>query len=177
MKRSLAVPLVLMGAAALAGCKESPVDTAAFRSVEECSASAIYSPTECAASFAEAQKSHAQLAPAFASKADCEAQFGLEQCEQGSAQNAAASSSSGSFFVPMMMGYLMGSSMNNARMAPQALYRPAGSQNFVNANGVGVASGTGPVRLSGGSPARKPLAKTTTLSRGGFGARSMSSSS
>src|SRR5690606_31213212 len=113
-----------------------------------------------------AQKQHAKLAPAFSSKADCEAEFGAEQCEPGSNENAAASSSS-SFFVPLMAGYLMGSALgqNNAAMPSQALYRPSGSQNFVNANGAAVSSKTGPVRLAGRSAVRRPItAPTKTLS-------------
>lgn len=177
MKRSVAVSLVIMGAASLAACQDETVDSAVYYSVDECVAGQTYAPEKCAADFKEAQALHEKVAPAYQSKADCEAEFGAEQCGQTTQQHA-----SGGFpFLPLIAGYMIGKQLgggNAAAVASQPLYRQSGKTGFVNAGGHNVASNTGPVKLSTKSPAlQTPAATTRTMARGGFGGRSMSVSS
>lgn len=180
MKRSIAVSLVIMGAAtALTACEDTTIKSSVFTTVDECSISPDYSRDRCEKDFAEAKKAHEKFAPAFSSQTDCEAEFGVGKCEPSNAENTAAASSGGahSSFVPLMMGYMMGSKIGETSqtMAPQALYKPSNSSNFVNSNGASVANKVGRMTMSGRSDAaRAPVTHTRTLARGGFGSRSMS---
>jgi len=177
MKRSLAVTLVLMGSAGLSGCGDSEIDSAVYQDFTQCVQSGLYDQARCEADYRQALTAHVQTAPAYTTKQDCEAEFGLGQCEARSAQEMRAGG--GSFFLPMMAGYLMGSMLSNSnRMAPQALYRQNGQGAFVNGNGARVAGNTGAVRLRSSSAAvQAPKTRTTTMARGGFGARATSVSS
>jgi len=191
MKRSLAVTLVLMGSAGLSGCGDSEIDSAVYQNFAECVQSGLYDQARCEADYRQALAAHVQTAPAYTSQRDCEAEFGVGQCEARSAetlgmQQAANSQSNetvqaggGSFFLPMMAGYMMGSMLSgNNRMAPQALYRQNGQGAFVNGNGARVANSTGAVRLrSSSSAVQAPKTRTTTMARGGFGSRATSISS
>lgn len=180
MKRSIAVSLVLMGtASALAGCDEEKfVDTAVWSTVEECVLSGKYNAETCENHQKVAAEAHAKNAPAYKKKEDCEAEFGAGKCDDQTSPTHAAGSN---FFVPLMMGYMMGGRSVGPEPAvagPQALYRQAGKSEFMNSNGATVARSTGPMKLGNHTQAFKaPSAQTKTLSRGGFGARSMSVSS
>jgi len=191
MKRSVAVTLVLMGSASLSGCGDTEIDSAVYQDFAQCVQSGLYDQSRCEADYRQALASHIQTAPAYANKDDCEAEFGIGQCEaqpaQAVGQHLAASGQNsevaqaggGSFFLPMMAGYMMGSMLsNNNRMAPQALYRPNGQAGFVNGNGARVSNGTGAVRMRSSSAAvQAPKTRTTTMARGGFGSRATSISS
>jgi uncharacterized protein YgiB involved in biofilm formation len=86
----------------------------------------------------------------------------------------------GSFFMPMMAGYMIGNMMGNRGGMAQPLYRPVGETarqsggGLFAGNGTRVAGGTGLTRMpeSALNAARAPA--TSTLSRGGFGARAQS---
>jgi len=191
MKRCVAVTLVLMGSAGLSGCGDSEIDSAVYQDFAECVQGGLYSQDQCEADYRQALAAHIQTAPAYTNRQDCEAEFGIGRCEAKPAQelglqqaatmndNNATQAGGGSFFLPMMAGYMMGSMLsNNNRMAPQALYRPRGQGSFVNGNGVRVAPASGAVRLRSSSAAvQAPKTRTTTMARGGFGARASSISS
>jgi len=191
MKRCVAVTLVLMGSAGLSGCGDSEIDSAVYQNFAQCVQSGLYDRARCEADYQQALAAHIQTAPAYTSQLDCEAEFGVGQCEVKPAQelglreaatsqdNSTVQAGSGSFFLPMMAGYMMGSMLsNNSRMAPQALYRQNGQGAFVNGNGARVASNTGAVRLRSSSAAvQAPKTRTTTMARGGFGSRATSVSS
>ena len=171
MKRSAAVTLVLMGAACVAGCSGTEVQTAAYASVEECAAAGLYTRQKCGEDFAAAEALHATTAPAYAKAEDCEAEFGQGSCGPAPAAHASGTSA----FVPFMLGYMMGGRAGDATVSPAGLYRQEGKPGFVNASGARVAEKTGPLKLMSRShAARKPAVATRTLSRGGFGARSVS---
>jgi uncharacterized protein YgiB involved in biofilm formation len=51
---------------------------------------------------------HPQVAPKYASRSECETDFGAGQCEAAPQQQASGSS----FFMPMMMGYMAGQMLN-----------------------------------------------------------------
>lgn len=111
MKRSKKVALMLMVPTTtmmLAGCGEDPAEAVVFSSPEEC-ASLVTSTSadQCYADYRAAQALHPQVAPKYLNKAECENDFGSGQCEAAPQQHA-----SGSFFMPMMMGYMAGQMFN-----------------------------------------------------------------
>ena len=201
MKRSASLRLVLMGSAALtlSACEEA-VEVGVFETVEQCQVMG-YSESACDTAIQAAAREHLQNAPRYASKADCEAEFG--RCEtptqaasqtppgagtgepgqtpgQTPGQVAQSGGEFGSFFMPMMAGYMIGNMMGNRSGMAQPLYRPVGETarqtggGLFAGNGTRVASGTGLARMPAStlSAARAPA--TSTLSRGGFGARANS---
>jgi len=201
MKRSASLRLVLMGSAALtlSACDEA-VEVGVFETVEQCQIMG-YSQSACETAIQAAARDHLQNAPRYASKADCEAEFG--RCEtpaQAASETPPGAGTGqpgqtpgqvaqnqgggfGSFFMPMMAGYMIGNMMGNRGGMAQPLYRPvgetaraAGGTGLYAGNGTRVAGGTGLTRMpeSTLSAARAPAASTSTLSRGGFGARAQS---
>lgn len=184
-KRSTHVALVLMGAFALSGCKEEQVDAQAFPDLQSCKAAAstggMFSSADCDTAFAEAEALHVESAPRYDSLAVCEEQHGEGAC---GTEQAAQAGGSGSIFMPMMMGYLLGNMMSNARgtAAAQPLYKTADGR-FTNAAGTSTfSSNSGKAKLSASqftkppsTIGQAPMTKTTAASRGGFGGSSTAS--
>ena len=106
MKRSKTIGLVAMSASivALTACEEPAVDAAVFETLSQCLANGDVDRSQCEADFKAAKEQHAKVAPKYTSQADCEADFGAEQCESAPYQTQ----SGGSVFMPLMMGYMMG---------------------------------------------------------------------
>lgn len=184
-KRSSHVALAILGAAAfgLAGCTEEEVDAQAFPDLKSCQEAAglssTFSATDCATAFAEAETLHVEAAPRYDSLAVCEEQHGAGAC--GSEQQAQPGGS-GSIFMPLMMGYLIGNMLGGGRgPAAQPLYRTPDGK-FTNAAGSSVySSNAGKGKLSASQFARPantidkpPMTKATAQSRGGFGASNSS---
>lgn len=177
-KRSTHVALVLMGAFALSGCQEDQIDAQAFPDLQSCKAAAktdgMFSTADCDTAFAEAEALHVEAAPRYDSLAVCEEQHGEGAC--GSEQ-AAQAGGSGSIFMPLMMGYLLGNMMNGrGAAASQPLYKTADGQ-FTNATGSSTySSNSGKAKLSPSqftkppsTIGQAPMTKATAVSRGGFG--------
>lgn len=198
-KRSRAARLIMMVPAAslvLTGCAEKTVEAQVYNSVNECVA--FYNPIEqCEAAFKDAKNIHPSVAPRYSNVYECEADFGVGQC-QGNAEvaeemaqsNALASDQvaansptnperqqSSSFFMPMMMGFLAGQMMNrgNAQAAPnQPLYKSRDDKNtFRTANNAAVATKPGPTQVR---PSATQLKPASFVRRGGFGAQAMARS-
>ncbi len=191
MKRSPRLRLVLMGSAsvALVGCGEDPEPVGVFSSVAECLESGSYTQAQCAAALEQAKREHPRIAPRYASKEDCEADFGRGKCESPSSV-AGGSSEPGSFWMPLMMGYLVGHVLGNlnSNNFGQPLYRPnvggawnkarrswdnrhvysPGSWRTANNTEVAQRAGLGMVERSA---LRSSLPTTVTITRGGFGSR------
>ena len=167
MKRSKHLKIALMGATALTlvAC-DNPQDVGIFETVEQCAEQEGFDINSCESSLAQAQASHAQVAPKYTSVADCEADFGAAQCEQSPQQTQ----SGGSVFMPLMMGYMMGNMMSgSSRAASQPLYRSTSDpKNFRTGDNHKVSGKTGLSTVSS-TAARAPSAKTSTIRRGGFG--------
>lgn len=189
-KRSKCARLIMMVPAAslvLAGCAEKAVDAQVYSSVSECVA--FYNPVEqCEASFGEAQKLHPSVAPRYMSKAECEVDFGQGQCESNIEASAStdqlagntsqqSAQSGGSFFMPMMMGFMAAQMMNRAGAAQtqnQPLYKSRDDRNtFRTANNNAVATAPGATKVS---PAATQLKPASYVRRGGFGAQAMARS-
>ena len=111
MKRSKKVALMLMVPTTtmmLASCGEDPKEAVVFSSPEECASMVTSTSAEqCYADYRAAQALHPQVAPKYLNKSECENDFGSGQCEQAPQQHAG-----GSFFMPMMMGYMAGQMFN-----------------------------------------------------------------
>jgi uncharacterized protein YgiB involved in biofilm formation len=127
MKRSRKIGLGLVATvgavAALAHCgEETPTDTGVagetmFRGAEECRQ--LYDGELCRARFAEAKAEHERLAPKYASRAECERDFGAGVCATTEAPplrpdgepDRAAAAPPGGWFMPALAGFLIGRSL------------------------------------------------------------------
>ena len=169
MKRSKSIGLVTMGAGviALTACDEPKVDALVFDTLQQCLADQDLTREQCETNYQEALKRHVATAPKYASREACETDFGAEKCEQAPQQTQ----SGGSVFMPLMMGYMMGSMLGNrSGVASQPLYRSADdSKTYRTADNQKVGTTTGKTQVAR-SVTKAPSAKTSTVTRGGFGA-------
>jgi uncharacterized protein YgiB involved in biofilm formation len=149
-----------------------PDPALAYTSLDECKAANDITDTECDAAQANAQKVAAETAPRYATQSECEGQWGPDQCRQNS--------SGGSFFTPLLTGFVIGQLLNGGGYrGGGALYRDR-SGNLQNGYGGGYLSRdyrTGRQvansRDYGSDVARQApsrvQSRTTVVSRGGFG--------
>lgn len=209
MKRSRTVRLALLGSAsalALAACDEAKDPLAEggfFRDPVECARK--LDSASCEKAFAEARSEHLRSAPAFASREACEQAYGAANCawqetnvspdQVQEPRPGAAPTGGGGWFMPMMMGYMLGNrgaALPGQAMAPgqAAAPPPAGASaggGTASAMRGGSALTAQPVYRNARNEVfagRTPLgssrvAAASTTSRSGFGstARSYSSSS
>lgn len=154
MKKSKAVRLVLLGGAgfAVAACDEAPPpDARFFADVKECAA--VRSEATCQDAFAKSQAAFVAEMPRYNRKEECEAEFGAGNCES-------RETGVGSFFLPMMMGYMMGNAFN------RPVYRGPDNGATMRTGGklynVGTFAGAG-------RAAPFQVAQITQVQRGGFG--------
>lgn len=108
---ALAVATVFM----LAGCEKSDETVSLYQNADDCSAANPGKSAECTTAYNNALKEAERTAPKYATREDCVAEFGEGQCQQAPAQagmapenQAQAQQSSGSFWMPLMAGYMMG---------------------------------------------------------------------
>jgi uncharacterized protein YgiB involved in biofilm formation len=160
---------LVMGASllVLSACGEPQVEVSVYESVEQCKRESLGDPDKCESNFNEAKAQHAAVAPKYATKEDCAADFGAEKCEKAPYQT----SSGGSVFMPLMAGYMMGSLLRGGRsgFGSQPLYRSASSPGtFRTADNKSAGSATGRTQVAKSATSR-PSVKSTTMRRGGFG--------
>lgn len=122
MRKSKRVSTILLfggAAVALSACGEAEPEQKVniFTTLEQCMAQR--SKSDCESAFATAQKEHLATAPRFTTKAECEAEFGVGACAapeavaQAAGQPVAqATNGGGNFFMPFMMGYMLGDMMD-----------------------------------------------------------------
>ncbi|CAI0860228.1 DUF1190 family protein [Serratia fonticola] len=171
---ALAISAVFM----LAGCEQADETVSLYKNADDCSTSNPSMSEQCTTAYNNALKEAEKTAPKYATREDCVAEFGEAQCTQAPAQAgmAAESQSSGSMWMPLMAGYMMGRMMSGGGYAQQPLFSsknaasPANGK-FVDASG----KSYGPATAGGRSMtvpktamAPKP-AVTNTVTRGGFG--------
>ena len=165
--RSIGVSLVVSASLiSLTACDEPKVDASVFKSLEQCKKDPMMRASQCETSFKEARNQHAAVAPKYTSQADCQADFGKGKCEPA----PYGTSTGGSVFMPMMMGYMMGSMLGGrTSMMSQPLYRSAKNPGtFRTADNRSVGSKTGKTSVARSATSR-PSFKSSTISRGGFG--------
>lgn len=153
MKKSKTIRLVLLGAGvALGGCDQSPpADARFFTGVDDCAR--VEGEQACRDGWQAAQKAYAEEAPRFDRKEQCEAEFGVGNCETQQTMGG------GSIFMPMLMGYMLGSAFR------QPVYRGPDNRAVTRSGGrfydVGRFAGSG--RGAGYQPS------AVAPARGGFG--------
>lgn len=138
MKRSRHIRLALLGTAGLmtlTACEDAGDDPLAsgrfFPDAKACAAA--YDGETCDRAYQTAQDEHARTAPKFADREACEAEFGAENCTPVPAATAEAG---GSWFMPMMMGYMMGR-MTGGAFAATPLYRDTQNTAYTGRKPVG----------------------------------------
>lgn len=146
-----------------------------YRNVEEC---IRYNPSDdaktlCETTFAQAQQEAIETAPRFATREDCVAEFGESGCQVAPVDpnNAQAQQSSGSFWMPLMAGFLFGKMMSGFN-AHKPLYSPQNGPNqgkFYGADGKNFGNMTPGSTTKVNPSDLKPGAKGQTMRRGGFG--------
>lgn len=147
--------------------------TLAYTSLDECKAANDITDTECDAAQSAARTQAAESSPRYATREECEGQWGPSQCEP-------TNRGGGSFFTPLLAGFVVGQLLNGGGYrGGGALYRDRDNR-YSNGYGGGyvqrdyrtgrtIANG----RDYGGDVARQAPARTqsrtTVVSRGGFG--------
>ncbi|BEA03947.1 hypothetical protein VEE15_39300 [Escherichia coli] len=154
-----------------------------YQNADDCSAANPGKSAECTTAYNNALKEAERTAPKYATREDCVAEFGEGQCQQAPAQagmapenQAQAQQSSGSFWMPLMAGYMMGRLMGGgAGFAQQPLFsskNPAspayGKYTDATGKNYGAAQPGRTMTVPKTAMAPKP-ATTTTVTRGGFG--------
>jgi len=157
----------------LVACDNSE-QVAIFENVQQCERQDGFDAKSCEDNMKLAQEEHVKVAPKYTSAADCEADFGAAQCEAAPQQT----SSGGSIFMPLMMGYMMGNMLSGrSNVATQPLYRSRDdAKNFRTGDNQKVSGKTG-ISSVPSQVARAPSTKTSTIRRGGFGSSAMASTS
>jgi uncharacterized protein YgiB involved in biofilm formation len=166
MKRSRYVALLAMGASALAlsACGESETPAGVYTGVDQCITDKQFTEAECRKAFDTAKEEHKKVAPKYASKADCEADFGVGKCEDSPYRTSSGTST----FMPLMIGYMLGRTLGGQPgFTPQPLYRTQGGTQFRTGDNRPVTAKTGLQNV----PASTTTSafKSTTTTRGGFG--------
>jgi uncharacterized protein YgiB involved in biofilm formation len=173
---ALAVSAVFM----LAACEQADETVSMYQNADDCSAANPGKSAQCTTAFNSAKEEAVKTAPKYASREDCVAEFGEGQCQQAPAQAGvgttnAESQSSGSFWMPLMAGYMMGRMMGGGMGQQQPLFsskNPASPANgkFVDATGKSYGAATPGRTMTVPKTALAPKpATTSTVTRGGFG--------
>ena len=149
-----------------------PEPTPAYTSIDECKAANDVADTECDTAYAAAQSEAERSAPRYATRAECEGQWGPEQCRS-------LNSGGGSFFGPLATGFIIGQLLNGGGYRGGGpLYRDRNGQ-YSNGYGGGFLSrdyrtGRNIANARDHMPAARQAptrvqSRTTVVSRGGFG--------
>ncbi|MBA2816346.1 DUF1190 family protein [Candidatus Pantoea persica] len=176
------VALAIAAVFTLAGCEQSDETVSMYQNADDCSKANPGQSAQCTTAYNNALKEAEHTAPKYATREDCVAEFGENQCQQtpaqtgtGTTQNAEAQQS-GSFWMPLMAGYMMGRLMGSGAgftqqplFSPRTPNSPANGQ-FVDASGknYGAATSGRTMNVPKTALAPKP-ATTSTITRGGFG--------
>lgn len=189
-KRSRHVALFLAGTAVLtlAACEEEKTEAAAFPDLQSCIAEAktgnlFFTEQDCQTQFAAAEQTHLETAPRYDSKQLCEQEHGAGNCEgDPTAQNQ---SGGGSIFMPLLMGYMIGSMLGGGRgVMSQPMVRtaqggyatPDGKQTFASNRGTGRVAGSTFTKAPA-TMGKAPMTASQVSQRGGFGGSSTARSS
>ncbi|MCJ2043439.1 DUF1190 domain-containing protein [Methylobacterium sp. J-078] len=176
-KRSEAVTLVLLtgaGAAAVGLARIDPSqqmeDIRIYPNAEACIAGRVRTAVDCRIEDDVARTVAAARAPIYRSRAECEAQHGLDACE---ARGVVAAPEAGTLYVPRMVAYFVGATAAQ-KLDPQPLFPTAGVVYGVRAVAQPAYRTTWgcPVTptTDGGSVARVPVATARPPLLNGFGA-------
>lgn len=181
-KRGRRAALVLAGTAtlALSACKDEQVDAQSFPDLESCIAASKqnelwFTEDDCRKNFDAAKKEFEETAPRYASKELCEQEHGVGNC--GGDPVAQQQGGGGFSFMPLFMGYMLGSMMSRGggifsqpmvRTADGKYATPKGDQSFATNRGAGKV----PAQSFQRAPTtlgKPPMSATQVNQRGGFG--------
>jgi len=164
MKRSKTAVLVMMGAAPLllTACDNEKTREGLYTSVEACVAQTNDSYT-CKQAFDQAQKQAETASPRYATREECIAAHGADQCQQRS------DGSGHSFFMPFMTGFLVSQMLRGnqpAGLAGAPAYRDSAGNWQRPAGGIYRNGGVGSTAMA---PINIKPNVAPTVTRGGFG--------
>lgn len=171
MRRSSKVSLILLSsisALALSGCDDPPEEMSSyfFESPQQCEST--FDQQTCEKAAAEAVSTHQKTAPTYTSQSECEAAQGAGACTP---QTTASGTGTG-MFMPMMMGYFIGSMMNRgggAFSSPDSKTGP-----YYGSSSNPKVGGAADVKVNTPPKATAPAPRSM---RQGFGSTAQSSSS
>ncbi|GAB3029846.1 DUF1190 family protein [Bowmanella dokdonensis] len=151
----------------LSACGGNKQDATVYTSANDCIDKNPEFAEQCMAAYEQALQEAAKTAPKYGNERDCEYDFGQEQCR-------AVETSSGSFFMPFMAGYMLSNLMSPRGYYSQPLftsYSPYSSYRYRWTTADGWDYGYYKDRkLRVGQDAFKPKpAVNKTIKRGGFG--------
>lgn len=168
---TVSVSMAACGAPQAVAPLPDPDPALAYTSTADCKAANDVSDAECDAAYAEAQRQSAQTAPRYATREECEGQWGPEQCRP-------LNSGGGSVFGPLATGFIIGQLINGGGYRGGGpLYRDRNGA-FSNGYGGGYLSrdyrtgrtvaNRNDVDVARRAPERVQ-SRTAVVSRGGFG--------
>lgn len=157
-------PLALaIASITLAACSDPEQEVQIVSSVEDCNTNTNLTAEQCEIAYQKALAEAQRTAPRYNSQAQCEAEFGYNQCNR-----------SGSFFMPFMAGYMVSSLLNNTSQSYNPVYHYRSGNSSLR-NRIMMADGTiigkagqSSYKVNSGNLKAKPTV-TRTVSRGGFG--------
>jgi uncharacterized protein YgiB involved in biofilm formation len=150
-----------------------PVAAVSYASLADCKAKGVIPADQCQTAYEQAQKANEANAPRFGDSGSCEARFGAGQCVPRSSEGG------GSFFTPLLTGFLVGRALNNFggggyyQGAP--MYRDRSGSYFGGAGTPLVRDSSGRTSLGseafngGASAPARVQSRSAVISRGGFG--------
>lgn len=171
---ALAISAVFM----LTACEKSDETVAIYQNADDCSRLNPSMREQCTTAYHNALKKEEKTAVKYATREDCVAKFGDEQCTHSPAQAdmAAGSQSSGSAWMPLMAGYMMGRMMGGPGFAQQPLFTSQHSASAPNdklvdtiGKNYGAATTDGRTTTVPKTAIAPKPAVTHTITRGGFG--------
>ncbi len=159
------------GSPQLAGPAPAADPALAYTSLDECKAANDIEDTACDAAYADAQRQAETSGPRYATQAECEGQWGPNECRP-------LNNGNGSFFGPLATGFLIGQLLNGGGYRGGGpLYRDRQGQ-FSNGFGGGYLARDYRTGRSYANRNDFPVARqapsrvqsrTSVVSRGGFG--------
>ena len=174
---AIAITAVFM----LSGCEQSDETVSLYQNADDCSVANPSKSAECTTVYNNALKEAERTAPKYDSREACIAEFGEGQCQQapaqaslgGSGENQAQGQSSGSFWMPLMAGYMMGRMMSGGASQPLFSSKNPASPaygKYADAGGKSYGAATPGRSMTVPKTAMAPKpATTSTVTRGGFG--------
>jgi uncharacterized protein YgiB involved in biofilm formation len=121
MKRTAVLALVSIGAGAVVFyALRDPGRTSeahAYTTVQDCLLTGGVAEQRCREEYSRALAEHERTAPRYASRSECETEFGSGRCEERPGQSGGSS-----VFLPLLAGYMFGQLADRGGVATQPLY-------------------------------------------------------
>ncbi|MCV2886068.1 DUF1190 domain-containing protein [Aestuariibacter sp. AA17] len=151
----------------LAACSDNREDVIIYKTLEDCTDDNPNRVQACTLAYEEALEEARKTGPKYANMQTCEYDFGPRQCEY-------VDNNGGSFFMPLMAGYMLGNLLSPNRYYSQPLftsYSPYSPYRYryIMADGYDIGDlSKKRTKVKPGAFKPKPEIKKT-MSRGGFG--------